>query len=85
MATAKSFTQLGTFQHLIVHFDFSESLNPFDISVFGTIQIFIFAILIAAVAANVAYPKPAYPASAYPAAYPPKSYDYVSLNQNIYP
>ncbi|XP_046642273.1 cuticle protein 19-like [Daphnia pulicaria] len=46
-------------------------------------QVFIFAILIAAVAANVAYPKPAYPAPAYPAAYPPKSYDYAPMPYNF--
>jgi hypothetical protein len=62
----------------------SGLLNSFNIYFFGNIQIFIFAVLIAAVAANVAYPKPAYPAPAYPApaypapAYPSKSYDYVS-------
>ena len=39
-------------------------------------QFVIVALLIAAVAADEAYPKPAYPA-AYPAAYP-KTYDYVS-------
>ncbi|KAK4002183.1 hypothetical protein OUZ56_004029 [Daphnia magna] len=49
-------------------------------------QIFIFAVLIAVVAANVAYPKPApaYPAPAYPSpAYPApayqKSYDYAPM------
>ena len=48
-------------------------------------QFVIVALLIAAVAADEAYPKPAYPKAAYPAAYPatypaayPKSYDYVS-------
>ena len=40
-------------------------------------QFVIAALLIAAVAADQAYPKPAYPKAAYPAAYP-KSYDYVS-------
>ena len=40
-------------------------------------QFVIVALLIAAVAADEAYPKPAYPKAAYPAAYP-KSYDYVS-------
>ena len=48
-------------------------------------QFVIVALLIAAVAADEAYPKPAYPKAAYPAAYPatypaayPKTYDYVS-------
>jgi len=41
------------------------------------LQFVIVALLIAAVAADEAYPKPAYPKAAYPAAYP-KSYDYVS-------
>merc|ERR550534_3384967 len=36
------------------------------------------ALLIAAVAADQAYPKPAYPKAAYPAAYP-KSYDYPAM------
>ena len=67
-----NFLQYSPLQH-------SGLLNSFNIYFFGNIQIFIFAVLIAAVAANVAYPKPAYPAPAYPApAYPSKSYDYVS-------
>ena len=42
-------------------------------------QVFVFALLIAAVAASApAYPKAAYPA--YPAAAYPKTYDYVNLN-----
>ena len=40
-------------------------------------QFVIVTLLIAAVVADEAYPKPAYPKAAYPAAYP-KSHDYVS-------
>ena len=45
-------------------------------------QFVIVTLLIAAVVADEAYPKPAYPKAAYPAAYP-KSYDYVSLHSSF--